>query len=200
MYQNSFYITDQIGNNALSYNERINKKIFVPSLKKIESFNQIQLTPNPSLDNRGEQDDHKIVFEDYDFDDILQSCTWLENFYEMSWKWKPLYLFDNHNHAYYFFYLARQQWYITDGATLFHVDEHADMRDPWEPYLMKPDSLDIQKVFEYTNLSKVNVWNYIIPAQKEWLIGDIIQIRNETNLLDYESGSCNIYSENIIQR
>lgn len=83
MYQKSFYITERIGNNALSYNQRQNKKLYVPSIKKISSFDEIQLTPNPSLDKRGE---HKIVFEDYDFDDILQSCTGLKNFYEMTWK------------------------------------------------------------------------------------------------------------------
>ena len=184
MYQKSFYITEKIGNNALSYDQRSNKELLVPSLKTISSFDQIEFWD-------------EIVFEDYDFDDILQSCTGLKNFYEMTWKWKPMYLFDNHNHAYYFFYLARQEWYITDWATLFHVDEHADMRDPWK-YLMKPDSLDMRQVFKYTNFSEVNVGNYIIPAQKEWLLWDVIQIRNEKNLLDYESGSCDTYTWNII--
>ncbi len=184
MYQSSFHITDQIGNNALSYDSRTNKKLYVPSLKKIDGFDQIELWD-------------EIVFEDYDFDDVLQSCKGLQNFYEMDWKWKPLYLFDNHNHAYYFFYLARKQWHITDSATLFHVDEHADMRDPGE-YLMKPESLDMQKVFEYTNFSQVNVGNYIIPAQKEGLLWDVIQIRNEKNLLDYESGLCGKYAGNIV--
>ena len=117
MYQKSFYITEKIGNNTLSYDQRQNKKLYVPSIKTISSFDEIQLTPNPSLDKRGE---HKIVFEDYDFDDILQSCTGLKNFYEIPPLTLPLgkgekklrapiYLFDNHNHAYYFFYLARQE-------------------------------------------------------------------------------------------
>ena len=126
----------------------------------------------------------KIVFEDYDFDWKLQSCTWLENFYELDWKWKKIYLFDNHNHAYFFWYLARNKWIIWDDNLLYHVDEHSDMRDPWK-YLLKPDSHDLDKVFEYTNFSDMNVWNYIIPAQKEGIIWDTVQIRNEENLLDY---------------
>ncbi|USN58289.1 MAG: hypothetical protein H6767_08515 [Candidatus Peribacteria bacterium] len=48
---------------------------------------------------------------------------------------------------------------------LYHIDEHSDMRDP-EEYLLKPDSLDMQKVYEYTNYF-LNVGNYIIPAQQE---------------------------------
>jgi uncharacterized protein (UPF0212 family) len=66
---------------------------------------------------------------------------------------------------------------------LIHVDEHADTRDPWE-YLMKPDSLDIDKVFHYTNYV-YNVWNYIVPAEKEGLIQNTIQVRNTHNLEEY---------------
>ncbi len=53
---------------------------------------------------------------------------------------------------------------------------------------MKPESLDIQKVFYYTNYV-YNVGNYIIPAEKEGIIGTTVQIRNEYNLLEYESGN-----------
>ena len=66
MYQNSFYITNCVGNNALSYEQRTNKKLFVPSLKTILSFDQIQITPSqpsnltPTLSYKErEQEDHK---------------------------------------------------------------------------------------------------------------------------------------------
>jgi len=61
--------------------------------------------------------------------------------------------------------LARKQGIISDNSLLYHIDEHADTRDP-EKYLLKPDSRDLQKVFEYTNFF-LNVGNYIIPAEKE---------------------------------
>jgi len=67
--------------------------------------------------------------------------------------------------VFYFWYLARERGIISDRALLYHVDEHADMRDPQE-YLLKPDSQDLQKVFEYTNFF-LNVGNFIIPAMKE---------------------------------
>ncbi len=173
MYSESFYIEEDVWNNAFSFDKRINKRLFVPSLKKIESFDEIKLWK-------------EIVFEDFDFDWILQSCTGLENFYEIDWKGKQMYLFDNHNHALYFWYLACDNWIIWENNLLYHVDEHSDMRDPRE-YLLKPDSYDLEKVFNYTNFSRVNVGNYIIPAQKDWLISDIVQIRNEDNLLDYNT-------------
>jgi len=171
MYKKSFYIENKTWNNAFSFDKRANKKLFVPSLKKIDDFSEILLW-------------NRITFDDFDFNDNLSSCTGLKNFYDISWQGKQIYLFDNHNHAYYFWYLARNNGLIGDNNLLYHVDEHSDMRDPGE-YLMKPDSMDMEKVFNYTNFSDINVWNYIIPAQKEWLIQDIIQIRNEENLLEY---------------
>jgi hypothetical protein len=65
---------------------------------------------------------------------------------------KKIYLFDNHNHAYFFWYLSRYNKLIKDNSTLFHIDEHSDMRDSGD-YLLKPDSLDLKKVFDYTNYS-----------------------------------------------
>jgi len=113
----------------------------------------------------------------------LQTCYGLENLYELSFSTRhlspalscqereqiqksvPMYLVDNHNHVFYFWYLARNQGIITDNALLYHVDEHADTRDPRE-YLLRPDSENLQKVFEYTNFF-LNVGNYIVPAEKE---------------------------------
>ena len=185
MYKNWFYITEAVWNNAFSFEKRDNKKLYLPSLKKISSLDDIEL----------QNDKAKIAFEDYGFDDKLSTNYGLKNFYEIT---KPhpnpilrgkgikqsIFLFDNHNHALYFWYVARERGVVWDNNTLIHIDEHADTRDP-EEYLLKPDSLDLQKVFDYTNFSKVNVWNYIIPAQKEGIIEEIIQIRNETNLKDY---------------
>jgi len=173
-----------VWNNAFSFNERKNKKIYVPSLKKISGINEIYLWD-------------EVVFEDFDFNWKLSSCKWLRNFYDINWNWKQVYLFDNHNHALYFWYLARKEWFIGDNNTLYHVDEHSDMRDPWE-YLMKPSSFDMQSVFDYVNFVKINVWNYIIPAQKEWLVWDIIQIRNEDNLNKYLSSPFGIKGKNKV--
>jgi hypothetical protein len=72
----------------------------------------------------------------------MQTCYGLENLYEYNSLLNPLafqgegatkpkiYLVDNHNHVMYFWYLARQQGIITDDSLLYHIDEHADTRDP----------------------------------------------------------------------
>lgn len=200
MYNKPFYITDEIGNNAFSFDKRANKQLYVPSIKKISSLDEIEFWD-------------EVVFEDYNIynDTQLDSCKWIKNFYELDWepsynflpegemrpKSKKIYLFDNHNHAYFFWYLARDKWYIKDWAKLYHIDEHSDMRDV-DNYLVKPDSLDLEKVFHATNFSDINVWNYILPAQKEGIIWEIVQIRNEDNLLKYQDKYMNMQEDNII--
>ena len=209
MYHKDFYISEPVGNNAFSYWERPHKQLFVPSLKQIENFDDIKLLNPPLFDNssvplnKGEWaerkgDYEKVTFEEYDFDENMQTCFGLENFYKLNYHpirssttfpsregkgITSLYLVDNHNHVFYFWYLARSQGIISDNALLYHIDEHADTRDPWE-YLLKPDSHDLQKVFDYTNFT-LNVGNYIIPAEREWLIWETIQIRGEEALQNY---------------
>ncbi len=210
MYHDSFYITEAVGNNAFSYEKRKNKQLFVPSLKSIESFDEVELLKRPvSWDSsptlscqEREQASEKITFEDFDFDDRLQTSYGLKHLYELEYnpyshntspsvplltgegsKNIPLYLVDNHNHAYYFWYLARSQEKISHGAKLYHIDAHADMRDPWV-YLSKSDSRDMQKVFEYTNFT-LNVGNFIVPALREWLVSEVVQIRGEEDLHAY---------------
>ena len=172
MYKKSFYINKEIWNNAFSFKQRSNKKLYVPKLIKINNLDEIKL----------QSDKEKISFEDFWFDDKLSTNYGLENFYEMNWEWKKIYLFDNHNHALFFWYLGKEKWLVSEkNNTLYHVDEHADSRNPDEIL----EETDLESIFNYTNFSKINVWNYIVPAEKEGIIGKTIQIRNTKNLEDY---------------
>lgn len=181
MYSEPFYITEAFWNNAFSYNKRPNKKLFVPSLTKINNLDDIKFWD-------------KIVFEDYDFNWNLQSCCWLENFYEIDylvdpesssgWQKKKIYLVDNHNHVYFFWHKSRFEWIIWNNSTLYHIDEHTDLRDPWI-YLEQEELKNLKRIFEYTNY--VDVWNYIIPAIHDWLVKEMHQIRSESELNEVKS-------------
>lgn len=172
MYSEPLYITEAFWNNAFSYNKRPNKKLFVPSLTKINNLDDIKFWD-------------KIVFEDYDFNWNLQSCTGLENFYEIELNnYPPIYLVDNHNHVYFFWHKSRFDWIIWNNSTLYHIDEHTDLRDPWI-YLKQEELKDLKRIFEYTNY--VDVWNYIIPAIKDWLIKEMHSIRSESELNEVKS-------------
>lgn len=174
-YKKWFYIEKPVWNNEFSFKKRINKRLFVPEIIDLDIWN---------LDKIEIQDDlGKIAFEDFGFDDKLSTNYGLKNFYKININWKEVILFDNHNHAFYFWYEARNRGIIWDNNTLIHIDEHADTRNN-NKHIFKPDSFDLEKVFAFTN-ETLNVGDYIIPAQKEWLIWDIIQIRNTSNLEDY---------------
>ena len=173
MYNKWFFIESPVWNNEFSFDKRQNKKLFVPEIIEAKSFDEIKL-----------QDDlEKIAFEDFDFDDKLSTNYWLKNFYRFQMWWKEVVLFDNHNHAFYFWYEARSRKIIWDKNILIHIDQHADTRDN-DKIISKSDSKSLEKVFDFTNFV-LNVWDYIIPAQKEGIIENIVQIRNTKNLEDY---------------
>ncbi len=166
MYKESFYITNPVWNNAFSFEERKNKKLYVPSLIKWD-IDHVEIWD-------------KVVFEDFDFDWKLQSCVGLKNFYEIDWKGKKIFLFDNHNHAFYFWCWVLKNGIIKKWVYLFHMDEHSDMRDSWK-YLEDDDIYDLKKVFEFTNF-ELNVGNYIVPAVRAGLVSEVVQIRGEVDL------------------
>ena len=173
MYNKWFFIESPVWNNEFSFDKRQNKKLFVPEIIEAKSFDEIKF-----------QDDlEKIAFEDFDFDNKLSTNYWLKNFYRFQMWWKEVVLFDNHNHAFYFWYEARSRKIIWNKNLLIHIDQHADTRDN-DKIINKSDSKSLEKVFDFTNFV-LNVWDYIIPAQKEGIIENIVQIRNTKNLEDY---------------
>ena len=173
MYNKWFFIESPVWNNEFSFDKRQNKKLFVPEIIEAKSFDEIKF-----------QDDlEKIAFEDFDFDNKLSTNYWLKNFYRFQMWWKEVVLFDNHNHAFYFWYEARSRKIIWNKNLLIHIDQHADTRDN-DKIISKSDSKSLEKVFDFTNFV-LNVWDYIIPAQKEGIIENVVQIRNTKNLEDY---------------
>lgn len=122
----------------------------------------------------------EIAFLSMD-DDQVRSGNGLENFIETTIHGVPAAIFDNHNHAIFFWYQARARDQIQDGATLVHIDMHSDL---WENQnvLSREYARDLEKVWEFTNYS-CNVGNYIKPAIQEGLIGEIVRIEGEQDLI-----------------
>ncbi len=60
MYQNPFYLTKPVGNNAFSYEKRLNKALYVPSVID-GTFADVKIG-------------NEVVFEDFDEKNILTSC------------------------------------------------------------------------------------------------------------------------------
>lgn len=152
-----FYIEEPVGNNVFSYEERTNKKIFVPKLIK-GTLDDISLGKN-------------IVFNEIDEDTEIKAMG-LENLVQYEVDNKTVYVFDNHNHAFYFWMKSLDRGLFNQGCKLVHVDQHKDMRKP-EDYNVDIENLD--DVFRYTN-KVLNVGNFIQPALKKEIFSDVIII------------------------
>lgn len=154
-YSQPFEIEGPVGNNALSYARRgAAPKLWVPPLIS------------------GAIDDVRpgdcVAFEEFDEHNVLHSCTGLANFVRMEWAGVPAVVFDNHNHAFYFWQEALAQDVLRPGATLIHIDQHRDTRVPDRLY----EGTTLDDAFEYTNFH-LNVGNYIVPAERCGLVEDI---------------------------
>ena len=112
-YQNPFTISDNIGNNEFSHSLRTQKKIEISKLEETSLF-------------LFEESKH-IAFCEFDKEKNKDCCMY--GIYPFVYDTKyNAYLFDNHNHAFYFIYhhyLHGAKW-----DTLIHVDQHKDSRIP----------------------------------------------------------------------
>lgn len=166
MYDQAFKLTGKRGNNAFSYEERgLEPSLYVPSV--IEG----------TLEDV--QEGEEVVFADRDDEGILQNCKGLKHFVKTRFNGVPVVIVDNHNHVFYFWYEALEQGILKRGANLVHIDAHKDARVP--ETLFEGGSLE--DAFRYTN-EVLNVGNYIIPAQKEGLVGEVQFVTGEAALED----------------
>lgn len=152
-----FYIDKPIGNNIFSYEERSNKKIYVPKL--IEGTLDDVVVGN------------EVVFNEID-ENIEIKAKGLKNMVKYNLKDKDVYIFDNHNHALYFWIKSLKLNNFNKGCKLVHIDQHKDMREP-ENYDVDMDNID--DVFRYTN-EVLNVGNFIQPALKHSIFSEVIII------------------------
>ena len=152
-----FYIDEPIGNNEFSYDDRENKSIYVPKLI------------NGSLEDVVLGD--KVVFNEIDEGNEIKAKG-LKNMVEYKTNDKTVYIFDNHNHAFYFWMKSLRKHHFTKGCKLVHVDQHKDMREPIN-YDVNIDDMD--DVFRYTN-KVLNVGNFIKPSLKHNVFSEVIII------------------------
>lgn len=97
-------------------------------------------------------------------------------------------VFDNHNHALYFWYEAREQGLIGAKNTLVHIDEHSDL---WEnEYDLKVETCRgtslLEKVFHFTN-HQCHVGNYIQPALRSGIVEKVLCIEDTIGMEKYAS-------------
>ncbi|KPI46847.1 hypothetical protein KW94_19205 [Clostridioides difficile] len=154
---NGFYIEKPMGNNVFSYDKRDNKSIYVPKLIS-GTLDDVKLG-------------NKVVFNEVDENGEIKAIG-LENMVEYVLGNKKIYVFDNHNHAFYFWLKSMMNDEFTRGCKLVHVDQHKDTREP-DNYDV--DINNIKDVFRYTN-EVLNVGSFIKPALQHKIFSELIII------------------------
>jgi len=121
-----------------------------------------------------------IVFEEVENGEMI-SCVGLAHFVrlqDMPPGFPVTTIFDNHNHALYFWIEAWQSGAISEGCELIHIDEHSDLWDNEYALDLERAYDDAGYVWEFVN-HRCNVGNYIQPARDAGLITNMIRIENE---------------------
>jgi hypothetical protein len=188
-YREAFYLQEQLGNNAFDYEARSqfhpNPEIRVAPL--IESDNLDDLKPG-----------QEISFEIVE-DGKTKSFAGLKNFLlfrpaytiqPTNLSGKPLilpdiYIFDNHNHAFYFWHFEKHLKRLHNQITLIHVDQHKDSRIPVQ-FLQPQEISDLDQVFRYTN-HILNVGNFIPAAFKTGLLKEMLLVDSSDSLENFFS-------------
>ena len=169
-----FYIDKPQGNNVFSYEERENKKIFVPKL--IEgTLEDVKVGDN-------------IVFNEIDEDTEIKAKG-LKNLVEYKLGNKTIYVFDNHNHAFYFWNKSLLKNEFNKGCKLVHVDQHKDMREP-DNYNVDIENLDdvfeLLSDLEYAHYSVDKAYDVdaMVWTSVEYCLGDFVD--NYNYLIEYD--------------
>lgn len=176
MYSEGFWIKEALGNNKFSYDKRKQKQIYVPKL--IESDIKIEISD-------------KEAFVEINEDGVEELSYGLKYFI----KRKDIYIFDNHNHCYYFY-----KKFLKENAlrklSFIHIDQHKDMREPEKyfdefvesEYSSFKDNKDcdeeLYKSFLYANFG-LNVGNFIKPLLKEGKIDELYIIDSEYKMDEF---------------
>lgn len=153
-----FFIEDARGNNQFSFEKRQNKKIYVAPLKDGELCD-VELGS-------------EIVFSEIDEEELEHDSIGLKNYIKLKNYRCPVYIFDNHNHAYFFWFIELKRKTYDSQIQLIHIDQHKDMRSPEKEIEL---GASIEQVFKYVNFD-LNVGNFIVPALKNKIMSEVIII------------------------
>jgi len=92
----------------------------------------------------------------------------------------PVYVFDEHNEAYYYWHKAKYEGYIKEPLDLFHIDAHSDMMKSdgiqTSIYLLNGSQVDYLEYYQNLAKKEFNIGNFIIPAILNGLVKNVYYI------------------------
>lgn len=171
-----------IGNNAFSLDRKPDRNPLQVTPLKQGSFDELKVGTH-------------VAFQDFDGERWME-CVGLESALLCTDYPVPIYVFDNHNQAFYGWAEGRKNakfkmknekypgeyWYWSDDMVLVHLDAHYDDREP-PSYDVRIDDLD--DVQRYTN-QVLQIATFIQPALK---LGIFSEVRNYVESGDFEQNA-----------
>jgi len=148
-YYHGFVLTDPVSNNAFSFHQRRQRRLYVPPL----------IRGTPADISPGTE----VVFCDI-FDGGERACAGLRQWVFWRTRDRDVFFFDNHNHAFAFWAWGLKCGRVSPEALLVHVDQHKDTRaaeQALEPGFWQ--TLSLAEICSYVN-TVLNVGNFIPPA------------------------------------
>lgn len=92
----------------------------------------------------------------------------------------PMVIFDNHNHALYWWHAAMNSGIIEAKSMVVHIDAHSDLwSNPND--LSLEASKDPETLWQFVN-EKCTVANYVEPALRSGLVGEFIRVEGAEQL------------------
>lgn len=190
-------LTWPVGNNAFAYEQRKrtdpDPKLRLPQLKDVSSIDDIELGTLPAFT---ELDDHwnVITYTGLKYIYYMPFCTdaWqcvppsmgvkngdVKNYVPTT---TPIYIFDNHNYALYFW--AKQRAIDNHPYTVIHIDQHSDLGTPpeWLQIVCTDAWQCVPNDIAHYTTHICNVGNFIRPALDAGIISECIRIKNEYDL------------------
>jgi len=156
-----FYLDRESANSQMS---DFQTPLWIAPLKKANNYENLNIDY-----------EHFAFGEKNEYFHGLKNFLWIEKS-----SFPPMFIFDNHNHAITFRYNTIYNKNIKD-AKLIHIDQHSDNRENKYHLDLYWQENELENVFNFCN-QKCNVWNFIQPAIKSWIISNQVQIRSTTAL------------------
>jgi len=167
-----FDLETPVGNNAFSFDARKNRTLHVPAL--------VTGTLQHLAIGRS------IAFSEV-VDGVELNRLGLERFVHFEQDGKQFFVFDNHNHAFFFWMAGYRAGCLKAGRTLLHVDQHSDMREPPSYPNFSLARFSLEEVFAYTN-RVLNVGNFIRPALALNIFSDVEFVESTASFASLFSG------------
>ena len=194
----SWFILDNMSENSKFSDWKLSLR--VAPLKKISQYENLEI------------DYEHFAFAERNNKSESEYFHWLKNFIRIDNPWlPPIFVFDNHNHSPIFRYFIQKKLNL-NSTVLLHIDQHSDCWENKNHFELNLTEHEIEKVFHFFN-EKCNVWNFILPSLKSWIISDQVQIRsvsalehldikqNQNFILDIDLDFClNGINRNVIDR